>query len=221
MGSPRGGEAVRLAITDTRPTQTQVSPPGCPCSGVSAVASPALALPRLRQGLAGPGVQAGALLTPALLICAARCPGVPASGTDHCTGCHLLAAGVLRLLGGARCHGAGGRVLLPRGRGRSRRTGLRAGVSAHSHDFPRDPGTQGPSPCPIPATRRTAGDLNAYCVLPSGCPGQCWGGAEGFMAVQAGRGRSHHGAADLPDRAPRGAVCLHLPGWPGPTGLEG
>lgn len=43
------------------------------------------------------------------------CPGVPAAGTDCCAGYHLLAAWALRFLCGTGCHGAGCRVLLPRG----------------------------------------------------------------------------------------------------------
>nr|KAF6280214.1 solute carrier family 49 member 3 [Pipistrellus kuhlii] len=67
------------------------------------------------------------LLSDLLGVCGLR-SGVPAAGTDRRAGRRLLPARALRLLGGARRHGAGRGVLLPRGGGRGRRPGLRGGA---------------------------------------------------------------------------------------------
>lgn len=91
--------------------------------------------PRCRGGpvsrgrvLAGPAAPAQGCGLPDAVSCAHR-PGIPAAGTDDRAGRHLLAARLLRLLCRSGCHGAGGRVHLPGGRGCGRGPGLRAGVS--------------------------------------------------------------------------------------------
>ncbi|KAF6131248.1 hypothetical protein HJG60_008108 [Phyllostomus discolor] len=87
-------------------------------AGPRPVRGPDQAFHRSRQGW----------LLPDLFGLRGLCRGVPAAGTGHRAGHHLRAARALRLLRGARRHGAGGGVLLPRGGGRRCRPGLRTGA---------------------------------------------------------------------------------------------